>query len=583
MKTHKKFLWIPVIGTLIFTSCVNNEFDLNKEVDKNITILRNISIPVGDIGTKTLDEILDIDHSKNILAQNENGDYSIALSGNKVSYQVQAPEFNIDSESIVVEPLVIKFPTSSFKYSGSALVNETITYSTVAGSTIDTQMNIDITSDISSEIVDVRCLDVDADLRIDFSVNVGKVYMKSGFQLIFPENLTFTKSGNSTDYDVTNGHVVTLNKDVAFSKETPLYIDLKLDVIDVPQGSIADGKLTIDQEVNIKGDMFVNTSDFTDRPSSLLIEMNAEISDIAIQSIEAKVNIQHDIENQTLQLSGIPTFLKGGNIVLDFYNPTILFNVTNSTPVPFELQARLSSVIDDEIVSLNPFGSADAALHLSAKSGRKAYMISRRPVVTNSSATNIVIPDLGQLIRQIPDNITLSDISLSSIYDEFVTITSDEEFNVEAEYGINAPLAFGEDLKLEFEYTFDNLGLVFDADLKKASVSMDFINSIPLSFSLKVVPLDTNGSLVEGMNLNADNVVSAGTHLSPTTSTIKIGIENISERFVMDALRFTFSATSSPDFAGVSLNKNQGLQIENISFSLPDGIEVNLALPDDNE
>lgn len=569
MKTHKKFLWIPVIGTLIFTSCVNNEFDLNKEVDKNITILRNISIPVGDIGTKTLDEILDIDHSKNILAQNENGDYSIALSGNKVSYQVLAPEFNIDSESIVVEPLVINLPISSV--------------GTVAGSTIDTQMNIDITSDISSEIVDVRCLDVDADLRIDFSVNVGKVYMKSGFQLIFPENLTFTKSGNSTDYDVTNGHVVTLNKDVAFSKETPLYIDLKLDVIDVPQGSIADGKLTIDHEVNIKGDMFVNTSDFTDSPSSLLIEMNAEISDIAIQSIEAKVNIQHDIENQTLQLSGIPTFLKGGNIVLDFYNPTILFNVTNSTPVPFELQARLSSVIDDEIVSLNPFGSADAALHLSAKSGRKAYMISRRPVVTNSSATNIVIPDLGQLIRQIPDNITLSDISLSSIYDEFVTITSDEEFNVEAEYGINAPLAFGEDLKLEFEYTFDNLGLVFDADLKKASVSMDFINSIPLSFSLKVVPLDTNGSLVEGMNLNADNVVSAGTHLSPTTSTIKIGIENISERFVMDALRFTFSATSSPDVAGVSLNKNQGLQIENISFSLPDGIEVNLALPDDND
>lgn len=577
MKTHKKFPLFPLFGILLFASCVTDEFDLKKEIDKNITILKNISIPVGDLGDKTLDEILNIDDSQNILVVNENGDYSIALSGTKVSYEVELPEFDVDSESIVVEPLVLKFPTNDFTYSGSSLVNKSITHS------VDTQMNIDITSDISSEIVDVRSLDVDTDININFTVNVGKVYMKSGFQLIFPENLTLEKNGSSTHYNVTDGHVVTINTDVPFTNETPLCIDLRLKVIDVPQGSITDGKLIIDQVVNIKGDMFLNTYDFSKKPSSFLIEMNAGISDIHVQSVNAKVNIQHNIEDQTIQITGIPKFLKGDNIVLDFYNPTILFSATNSTVVPFELQARLKSKIDDEIISVNPFGTSDATLALSANSGRKSYVISRRAVATNSSATNIVVPELGELIKSIPDQIALTDINLSSIYDEFVTISPDQEFTAEAEYEINVPLAFGEDLKLEFEFTLEDLGIVFDANLRNTSISMDFINSMPLSFMLKVAALDANGSVVEDMSLNADHIVTAGTHLSPTTSTIKIDIENSSERFVMDGLRFTFSATSSPEFAGVALNKNQGLKIENVSFALPDGIELNLASSDDNE
>ena len=44
----------------------------------------------------------------------------------------------------------------------------------------------------------------------------------------------------------------------------------------------------------------------------------------------------------------------------------------------------------------------------------------------------------------------------------------------------------------------------------------------------------------------------------------------------MDAIRFTLSASYSEEHAGIALNKNQGVKIENVSFAMPEGIEVEL-------
>lgn len=585
MKIHLKFWGILLYGTLLGTSCVNDEYDMNKEFDHSITILRNVSIPIGDLGKKTLGEILDIDDSHNLIKVNENGDYALSFIGEKIAYNLEDLKFNIPADGLTVNPITASFPTSAFKYSGSSLVSEQLVYSALTGKPLQSSLNIGVYTEFPSEITDAREIDLDADVNISFSTNVGQVYAKSGFSMTLPENMKFTKVGNSSDYTLSSsGNVIVLSKDVAFSADKPFVINLKFDSMTVPAGSISDGRLQLNEQASFNGDFYLKTQDFSSKPSSLSIQITPEISDIEIESIEAKFDIEHNLDDNNILITEVPSFLQGDNFVLDFYNPTILLDITNSTPLAFELGAQLvSQVAQAERVVVNPFGSGDATLSVQANSDHTSYLISRRAMVTNSSVVNIVVPQLCDLIRTIPDYIGFNNIKVNSDTDDYVTVTSDQTLKTEMAYEINVPLSFGEEMKLDFQYRLDDLGLVFDANLKNTVVTLDFTNSIPLTFTLTAIALDKDGNIVEGMQLAADNQVIAGTHLSPVSSTIKINIANASKKFEMNSLKLSLSAEASPEHIGIALNKNQGMQIDNVSFALPEGIEVNLGSSKDNE
>lgn len=585
MKNHLKFFGLLLYGTLLGTSCVNDEYDMNKEFDHSCTILRNVSIPIGDLGKQTLDDILDIDDSHKLIKVNDNGDYALSFIGDKIAYNLEDLKFTIPAEELTVDPMSVLFPTSAFKYSGSSLVNEQLVYSELTGTLLQSSLNIGLYTEFPSEITDVREIDLNSEVNISFSTNVGQVYAKSGFSLTFPENMRFTKVGNSHDYTLSSsGNVIVLSKDVAFSADKPFVINLKFDSMTVPAGSISDGRLQLNEQALFNGDFYLKTQEFSSKPSSLAIQITPEISDIEIESIEAKFDIEHNIDDNNILITEVPRFLKGDNFVLDFYNPTILLDITNSTPLAFELGAQLvSQVAQAEKVVVNPFGSDDATLSVQANSDHTSYLISRRAMVTNSSVVNIVVPQLCDLIRTIPDYIGFNNIKVISDTDDYVTVTSDQTLKTEMGYEMNVPLSFGEDMKLDLQYNLDNLGLVFDAHLKNTVVKLDFTNSIPLTFTLTAIALDKEGNIVEGMHLTADNQVIAGTHLSPVSSTIKINIANASKKFEMNSLRLGLSAEASPEHIGIALNKNQGIQIDNVSFALPDGIDVKLGSSGDNE
>ena len=581
MKINIKYIGFLCVGILFAISCVDEKYDMNKDVDKNITLFRNVTIPVGDLGSKTIGDILKLDNSQHLIKQSENGDYYISVTGKKISYNVETPEFTIPAHKFDIDPMIVSFPTSGFKYSGGKLVSEQLVYSELTGSELHSSMNISFDTDFPSEIIDVRNIDADSDVSLIFTTNVGKVYAKKGCTLTLPDNLCFAKVGNNTDYTLSSaGNVLVLDKDIVFSASSPYVVNLKLDSMTVPAGTVSDGKIVIDEEASFNGDFYLFTTDFSTKPSSISIYMDAEISDIEIESFEAKFNIEHNLADNNIIITDIPKFLKGDNFILDFYNPTLMLNVTNSTPLSFELAAELvgwsvQGAQNDE-VTLNPFGSDNQTLSIPANTEHATYIISRRPIVTNSNVTNIVVPPLHDLVTTIPENIELREMKVSSYTDDYVTINADQQLATELEYEINVPLAFGENLELKIQYDLLGMGLVFDGTMKNTIVSLDFVNSIPLSFRLSAVALDTNGNVVKDMDLSTDYIVAAGTHLSPTSSTIKINVENSAKKYEMDAIRFTLSASYSEEHAGIALNKNQGVKIENVSFAMPEGIEVEL-------
>lgn len=571
MKTIYKLLGYTSLGIILASSCVNDDYDLEKAVDNEITILKNISMPVGEIGKVSLEDIMNLNVTDNLIDIDGNGNYVLSVTGEKLSYELDGFEYKISKNNCPTEPVIVHFPIpSSLSGTSGNILDMTLLYSELAGSMLAASMDIQIYTDVPEEISGIRKLTVDSDINMIFTVSSGKMYLKAGFVLELPEYLHFTKVGNEDYYTISEGHIITLTKDVEFSSGSPLSISINLDTIEIPTESFTNGRLHLNDEVNISGDFYVKTTDFIKIPENLSVELKADVSDIYIESIEAKFDFNHQFEDEYFSLEGIPDFMTGDMVVLDFYNPTILYTLNNSTPLDLELAASLTS--DD--VSIYPFG--DRTITVPAYTENASYITSRRPVVTNSNVTNIVVPEFYQLLRQIPYRIGLSNLYVRSKTADYVTITADQQLSASAEYEINVPLAFGEDLAFKFDYDITGLGFKLNANIDNAILSFDIINSIPLKFALYSEAIDANGNVIEDIDMNIDYVVNPGTHLSPTTSTISIDIVNTAQQFEMNAIRLKFVASVPSDFAGITLNKSQGLEINKISIALPGGITFKL-------
>ena len=70
MKLNPFKLFLIIISGIVINSCVNEEYDLDKEMDNEITILKNLTVPVGDLEMMKLEELISLDDDEHDLFQN---------------------------------------------------------------------------------------------------------------------------------------------------------------------------------------------------------------------------------------------------------------------------------------------------------------------------------------------------------------------------------------------------------------------------------------------------------------------------------------------------------------------------------
>ena len=87
---------------------------------------------------------------------------------------------------------------------------------------------------------------------------------------------------------------------------------------------------------------------------------------------------------------------------------------------------------------------------------------------------------------------------------------------------------------------------------------------------------DSKGNEVKGAKVDMDCKLLAGTLEDPVSSPVQIGVTT--DNYITDfaTLRLRFNATSRDEIQGEVLNMNQGLTINNIHVSLPQGIKLDL-------
>ena len=565
-------LTLIAIPTLtIFTSCVNEEYDLDKEIDMEMTLLKNVSLPVGNIEKFTLAEILEIETSENAtgIIIDENGDYMLNFSGEKIESQIEIPSMNMaDGGTIESEPIEVVFPTVDFDIIDGVIVEKEIVYSEATGSPLETELMLDFNTTFPEEVVDIKEVTVDSRMIVNIGTSEGRIYIKPGFTIEFPDNIYLSLSDNTVGYKIEDAHKVVFTEAVS----TDVSLNLHLDKITIPSGMVKDSSLKMNEEVSVSGDFYLNTLDFSDIPSDLRVFVNASISDLNVKSATVKLGLSTEIPGVEVQISDMPEFLAGDKVNLDLYNPMIGFRVVNNSPLLLNFSADMTAYNGktDPVMSLGE----DPEISIDGLSTSE-YLISRRAVQTSAQVKNLVMPEIADFISIIPEKLSVDNIQIDTPED-FITVESGKSYSAEFEYWLDTPLSFGNALNFEYTIDINDLGLDFDGNVKSAALAFEMVNSIPLNLTLDAVAIDSEGNVINGMTLGLDKQIASGTHKEPVTTPVSLQLNNSNDRFTLDGLRLTVKAAGPAESqVGTALNSNQGLEIRNLSLSVPDGITLN--------
>lgn len=582
-------------------SCVNEEYaGLNEDgIDKTVTVLKNISLPVGSLEKVTLADILEKSGDTSILHVDEDGNIAIKFADdeNVLSQEVNVPDFSFEEsyEGFHTERYVGEFP---FFYDGR--LSEYLEILETPREFPNITMVIEFHHfDVPSQIKDLRYAEVQALASLNVSVRIDKeipftAYIPAGASLVFPDWIVLGDAGDTMEI---KGNVVTLKEEIKIPVSTPENVRpeklvsvpvVAVDATKLPpgQGLMSDHSFLMKDYINLKGSIYF-TYDSTEKVEatvlSPVISTLMVFSDLDINSAEIMLadEVEDDIVTglSPVSLDGMPDFIKDKGLVLDVDDIRLDVDFSNLSPFSGNISAAVATSRSGESLAEINVGPVRFEAGSDKTAAEMRWSFSEGHLEAPDGYTLYKVPGLTDLLKQMPDLIEFKDFDLD-IDDEYVTVRPGETYNLQQRYSIFAPLALGPDFHMPYTYEIPDLDLAFQGvGLSSAVLDIDVENSIPMDFSAEVQVVDENGEYVEDVRFSIkDNArLKAGTQNSPTMNHMTFVLENNRDEIKLNGLIIKFLANApSAEYQGIPLNVNQGLHFKNIVLNLPDGITADL-------
>lgn len=620
------------IVSLCSTSCVNEAYDLSKGIDTSIDINADISVPFGSTQKILIGDLLEIDSGNSMITVADNGDYVISMDGSMDPQTIAMPEIDIDGINIgnaendggfmvrmevPVDDLRNELPV------GDISVPDNYTFD-------DISVNGETSTDISiSQKVDyvtaIESIDMDADLTLSLALarsggngTGGSITISEGFVLDFPDYIVVgTPSDSRFELDPDGNSIKTVSE-VTLEMNKPLTVSLDITAIDftempVGQGFV-DGYIVIDDKIVMSGlkvsaraRSFGSTVD--DLPTELSLDIDLGIDVAAVRSVRLMIDPEVTVEDQTIELTGErPEFLEGADVNIDLYNPVITLTVRNDSPLSAALSATITANTEgkDPVSVMLGSQDPDAEDAIVLSPGVTPVYISRKPYDPGDiiPGTNGYIPvvkdEIGKLVSALPDEIVISGIKVQTVQEMMdMELDGSREYTFAMDYSIYSPMAFGEDLLIEYPYDIKGLNDTFNSSSEEtgsgndgveirfteATVSLTFVNEIPFRLGVTALPIDTDGNVIEsGIEISltdpatgADVSVAPGSINNPGSTSALITVHADMETVrKLDGFRLDLKGSCDSGFAGQAINKDQGIQLKDISVSIVGGISTEL-------
>ena len=558
-------------ATCLLTACVDADYDLNKELDWTIGVGgEELSLPFGTTEQIPLERILKTE-SAGLLQADEQGNYRLYK---QESFSWEVPR--IDPVTLRVAPHVFDPMTLLFQ-------SEPLS-ATEAGSGIRLSAEVDERAEESIDAAlpaQIRSIDwvmfrqpVYADLSIRVSGDVASIRQLrfEDFRVIFPEYLCLKETG---------AHEVSI--DETFSPVQGYERRFEVERLLFTQNPVQESALHLSVPIRLKGRVVVAEREAEAAlPQQIVLEPVLTLTEMPIGRLQGQFDPQVEPSSKRVDLSEVPDFLQGEEVVLDV-EPRVALEVENTLGMALTVDWQATPWQHDAPIQE---GVNEVRFTIDAAEMPGVATASRRWLATSeqgmpSGYRYVEASHLPQLVRKVPDFLDFQfqvqpDASQPQQLDLSV-----ESYRLSGSYALEIPLSFGPALRLCYRDTIRDLqkelGEVIDK-VNSLEIHSEATSTIPLELRCRAIPVDTQGQPLEGVEVSAPEIIQAGgVEGEAVTSAFNVTIRETASGALarLDALILEVSGDGQPDVAYVPLNESQYLQFA-LTCKVPGGLHLNL-------
>lgn len=568
------------LAALALTGCVDNDYDLSKDIDMNVQVGGDLTFPTSNTDKYTMAQIMDLDANSSIVPEGDAyglsaGDYVLVQDGNATNSTVSIPmQVVYDTQCSSTQNVV-------------PVVNSNAVFTITD---IENRFHLeDNNIDKSLRTISYANTDIDLNFNIQATssaIGSGTLTLKPGFCIAFPTGWTAAPgNAEAAAYAKADGNKIVFTADKSLSINNNMTLPIKITGISLKnlaegQGLYEPGKFRLEDKIITGGPATFTSSAMTaGQSANMVMTLTPVIPSAKILKVTGSVSPEVTIAESSFEISGTPDFLLNTENNLDIVNPQIQLTISNSSPVDFNISGCLTAYDDNNQAHKVYVGKqhGTAAIVVNGNGTSKICLSRTGAGHMDGNVQQIAVPQMAELIECVPNRIVLSDVEVEANDQEY-TFNLGCDYNFDVKYKAVVPLAFGKDLK--FVYSTEDNG--WDEDLDKYSfneavITVDIENSIPLDMVPAVEALNTNGNVINDVTADVTGVVKAGTVGNKTNSQLTVTLRSDAQNIGnLDGIKFTFTATCPDQYVGVALNKDQEVRFTNIKVKLIGGVGVDL-------
>lgn len=566
----------------ITTSCIDNSYDLNKDIDMTISAGgEHLAIPVGYTEKITLDKIIELDEGDDL--QIVDGEYHLLKKDNIDETNTSVKLVTVEESLNPIEPIKV---LNNQEYD---IKHQVLFENIGTEDVIEAQAH-----GIDKAVIEIGSLTADTPtkLTLSFKIETTNTIMYDhvtigNMTITFPDFIKF-EGGQSG----LNGQTLTITNEIIY-KNNPTFTK-SLSIAKYSFGEkYGDGNkikeengdriLKIEEEkITIKTNGIVYDAQGS---GSLSITPTVTLAEMAVSEVYGTIQPDIDVKPTEVELNNLPDFLQDDEIRLDITNPVFSFNANNPLNTDVEMDGVLTGYKDGKVTKIVKIGSGNGGASITLKpSGDKQQTISivrDEQTVVEANATKVVVPNLNDIIETIPDHINV-ELKPAVKTEQYYTVNLGQDYTLNSAYDIDIPLSFGSNLKIVYEETLDNFDLdLEDVDIKKAVLSINAINTIPLAMEIKndnVSALDANGNVIKDIDVTVEGTITESKDgKTEASSALNVNLNETAEGAIskLDGLKLKITAVPG-QATDVQLLSTQWMQLKDMKLKIPNGIKVDL-------
>ena len=593
MKTkHLKirlFASLLVMSGFLVTGCSDSDYDFNN-IDATIGIGGDgLELPVSNTDNIKLSEVLDLEENGSVVADASTAfNYVFRQQGNTVNpahpyiNSIMVSRRHSSSSNITLSL------ASAARNSRACSANASRTASRAASRASATLHGEGDVFEFSyegtkpQEVEELTAAEVSSaiNLKVSFQNLSSWVSKFDKITLTFPSYMKLAVDGKMVE-----GNTITLN-----NVSTLEDLEKKIDIVGLDftkkddLGELKIAKTDLGEKIQLTGKvhMAVETSNysFSSGISSVSMKNNLSMSDIRITGATGKFNPTIDLNTLgNVHISGIPDFLKDGNVVVDLYNPQIYLTLNSNLDIEGFAGGTLKSLKDGREIA-----SVEVPEFAVKANGTTHVVICRNAAATEagSDVEKVEVPNLSNLVKTMPDEITFQANARANNQKAGTFKLGYHDYEVAPSYSIDSPIAFAENACIEYSDDLDgwndDIKDLNMADGAYVQLSTQVTSCVPAYLNVKATPVDVYGREISNDELEVEitgEIKASADGTTPATSPLSVKIlQKKADAFKkLDGLKVVVSgkakASDGNAVTGVVLNaEKHTLKLNDIKIKL---------------